>query len=309
MEIKCNQLEWKAALAAGLFLNCGIMLEASIPYFSGWKDRTKLDARIAIGSTIASIDKKNDVINSYLMAKSYNPNQKVMIGYLVPIIFLAACLPTPSSGDHPLKKLLENNDTVVAAETALGDTPLHAAAMNSADALELLLADGRLDINEANNDGKTPLYMAMECNEKGSHAPAIRLITSSNRFLVNSRDNRGRTMLHIAVAEGNLPVVEQILALRDGTDEEPLRPLPLNPNIVDEKGRTPADYLGDIEDVKTRMYIQNALAGAGAEYGRDGQHIALFDSSTGDLEYEDHVAGVDSAVEMVNGFPSSPSPS
>jgi ankyrin repeat protein len=292
MEIKCNRLEWRSVLVAGLFLNYGAVLEASIPCFSEWNDRTKLDSRIAIGTSVASIDKMGDLINSYLAGKTYNPNQKVMIGYYLPVIFYAACLPNPTTGDHLLKKILEDNMTVVAVETALGDTPMHAAAINSSAALELLIADERLDINEHNNSGKTPIYVAMECNNGNSHSAAINLLKGTSRFLINSRDNRGRTMLHIAVAEGNQNVVTQIFALEDKGGN------PLDANIKDDLGQTAADYLEDIDNVATRVAIQNALDSNNAIYGMAGNHITSYTQGTGACEYAAHAADV--AVPEVN---------
>ncbi|MDR0740451.1 MAG: hypothetical protein LBF34_01945 [Puniceicoccales bacterium] len=285
MEIKCNRLEWRSALVAGLFLNCGIALDASIPYFSEWRDRTKLDSHIAIGTTIASIDKKNDLITNYLAGKSYNPNQKVIMGYYLPIIYYVACLPNPTSGEHSLKKLLEDSTTVVAVETALGDTPMHAAAINSAAALELLIADGRLDVNEHNNAGKTPIYVAMECNSGSSHAASINLLKGSDRFLINSRDNKGRTMLHIAVIEGDSNVITQILTLTASGQT-------LDVNIKDNQGQTPADYLEDIDNIATRVEIQNVLFGASAHFGVAGYHIISYNQTSGACECDEHSSDV-----------------
>jgi hypothetical protein len=151
----------------------------------------------------------------------------------------------------------------------------------------------------------------MECNigtiANGTHTAMITLITGSGRFRINSRDNSGRTMLHIAVIEGNLNVVTQILDLRTEEFGEDPKNDKLNVNIVDDEGRTPADYLEDIENAETRMEIQNALAGAGAIYGQDGQHIAIYDDDTGVLTYGNH--GPNSPVGVVEGFPPSTSPS
>jgi hypothetical protein len=278
MEIKCNRLEWRSALVAGLFLNCGVVLEAllpsPVPCFSEWDDRTKLDSRVAIGSNIASIDKMYDLISSYIAGKSYNPNQMVMIGNSLPIIFFAACLPNPVSGDHPIRKLFNDNNTVITTETATGDTPAHVGAANSLAAMQEIIADGRLDINEHNNAGKTPLYVAMECNRENSHRDIILLITGCSRFLVNSRDNRGRTMLHVAVQEGNAHVAEQILGLI-GT---PYNGHTLNIDVVDDVGRTPADYLEEIADIEARVAIQNILHEVEATYANGGYQVTGYAS-------------------------------
>ncbi|MDR2371710.1 MAG: ankyrin repeat domain-containing protein [Puniceicoccales bacterium] len=292
MEIKCNRLEWRSALVAGLFLNCGIALEGSIPYLGGWKDRTKLISRFAIGSSIASIDKMPDLLTSYVAGKSFNPNQNAMFGSNLPIIFWMVCLPNPATGEHPLRKLLDNNDTVVTVETALGDTPMHAAAINSSAALELLIADERLDVNEHNNSGKTPIYVAMECNNGGSHLAAINLLKSCDRFLINSRDNHGRTMLHVAVAEGDLNVITQILALQDKSGNS------LGVNITDDEDKTAADYLEDIDNIATRVEIQNALSGASAHFGVAGYHIDSYASTSGACECAEH--GSDAEVSAVS---------
>jgi hypothetical protein len=308
MEIKCNRLKWKAALVAGLFLNCGVALDASsssdrlgkplnldgvistLPCFD-WVSgmRETRDTGIFLAGAIVPLLAKNAAVASYIEGKNYNPNYTALVGLTIPIIFLAASVSGQYAlENHPLKKLLGDPNTVVNIQLSSGDTPLHIAAGNSLIATELLLNDGRLDVNEHNDRGETPLYVAMRYNRSGSHTAIINILLNSLRFLINSRDNHGRTMLHIAVMQGDIRVVTQLLALRNG---DGYHGYVLDVNIRDDMGRTPADYLEGIDNMHTRMEIQDALAGAEATYGRDGNHIKTHNRDTGAYECAEHSNG------------------
>jgi ankyrin repeat protein len=221
---------------------------------------------VAIGNQITNIDGMTKLIDSFVAGKSYNPNQQVLIGYSLPLIYFVVSLKETTS----LQKLLEDINATISIETSLGNTPMHIAAINSIACLKLLIKDGRLDVNEHNYEGKTPLYVAMECNHQGSsgiwsHQDNIEALLASDRIRINSRDNRGRTMLHIAVISGDTNVVTQILKLTGqyGTDNQRLEV-----NITDDRGKTPADYLEYIKNENVQKSIQILLAALGtAKYG------------------------------------------
>jgi ankyrin repeat protein len=249
----------------------GTEIPPSIPCFLQWTDRTSLDSRVAIGTNVTTIDKIKDLVTSYINNKNYNPNQKVMMGYYLPLIFYVASL---SAADE-LKILLSNNDTVVAVETALGDTPMHAAAINSSECLKLLIADQRLNVNEHNNNGETPLYVAMKYHyvTPGGDGTTIsysqlndnvKELLLADFIQVDSVDEAfGCNMLHIAVKQKNENVVKQILAIQTNRNY----PLSDIVNAKDKALKTPADYLEDIQDNVLRHNIQNALSGIGAVFG------------------------------------------
>ncbi|MDR2812552.1 MAG: ankyrin repeat domain-containing protein [Puniceicoccales bacterium] len=269
---KFNQLMGRHVLVTGLILGYGSLssnlasstiavptyMPLEIPCLSGWNDRTKKDSRVSIGSNLVKIDGMKSLFESFASGKNFNTNQQVMIGYLLPIIHFTSCL---QSGTV-LKKILDDNSAVISIETSLGNTPMHFAAANSSECLQLLIADGRLDVNEHNYNGETPLYVAMKYN-KANVGPLL----NCSQIKINSRDNRGRTMLHTAVIFGEADVVEQILALKgtpygEGGQE-------LDVDVKDDMGRTPADYLVAIGNINTRAKIQKLLHDAGA-HNKDG---------------------------------------
>jgi hypothetical protein len=287
---KLNQLGWRHALVAGLvFLGYNMTIEASLPNFGDLTDRVRFGYRFSIAGAIADVNKMGEVVAAYLNKKGCDPNLQIMYGLRLPVSFYAASLPNPSdpSKKHPLKILLENDDLVLNAEGADGSTPCHIAAKNSLPGLQLLIDDGRLDINECDRDGKSPLYVALECNSSNSHERIIDAILKCKGFILNSRSNMGQTMLHVAIIEGNWRVGRQIFALDTpiGTyygDQQ------LDVNVTDSRGDNPADYLYAIDNEYVRAQFQDALAARGARYGVAGPHIASF--ADGNYTYGAHAA-------------------
>ncbi|MDR1435056.1 MAG: ankyrin repeat domain-containing protein [Puniceicoccales bacterium] len=289
MDEKISRLVGRRAWIAGLVLGAAEIstvavgsgvpevppyMPLEIPYLSGWTDRTKKDSRVVIGTNIVRIDGMKVLFESFSSGKSFNTNQQVMIGYLLPVIHFAASLQSGSV----LKKILDENTAVVSIETALGNTPMHFAAANSQECLQLLIEDGRLDVNEHNYNGETPLYIAMKYNlspEGGGQRPNkanVDLLLGCPRIRVNSRDVKGRTLLHIAVMYGEADIVKQILDLDADKTEYGDSKQTLDVNVKDDMGHTPADYLGALTDRELREKIQKLLHGAEAKYG-DGEDV------------------------------------
>ncbi|MDR1590394.1 MAG: ankyrin repeat domain-containing protein [Puniceicoccales bacterium] len=292
MEIKSNQSEWRSALVAGLFLSCGMVLKAEttapqIPCWSAMSDDSKRDVRVVIGTNVARTELLGDLVNSFLTGKSIDPNKKVIVGPYLPLIFFAASVSGASyntAETHPVKKLLDNNDTDVAVQTTFGDTPLHVAAMNSNVATQLLIDDGRLDVNEHNSNGETPYYRALYYGK----TDCATTLVNSPKFFINSRDNHGRTILHVAVRDGADAVVtklinEKSIAWNDHS---------LEVNIKDAGGKTPADYLEDVDDIDTRAIIQDALKEGGATYGKVGRHITDYNAGDGTYKLTAHAENI-----------------
>jgi hypothetical protein len=258
----------KKLLIAGLVLGgFSIVLEASFPCFSRPNDVKEFGSYLAIGNRWVSVKEMESFISSYIRGKSYNPNQMVLIGHPWPILFGAASLIDPG----PLERLLQNKDTEmfiplqseelkVVRES--GNTPIHVAAMNSAPCLKVLINDGRLGVNTYNKDNKTPLYLAMTCNNRET----IKTLLAAPSINVNAVNIWRRTMLHIAVMNGDINVVGQLVAL-NGTYGEDKRSL--NINAKDDLGKTPADYLTTIKNANVRKTIQRLLHEKGARYGND----------------------------------------
>ncbi|MEO0202771.1 MAG: ankyrin repeat domain-containing protein [candidate division WOR-3 bacterium] len=92
------------------------------------------------------------------------------------------------------------------------------------------------DINIKNNNGKTPLHIAVE-NE---YEDIVKLLLEKN-VDVNIKDNEGNTPLHKAVKNGNYFIIKELLKF--GADK----------NIKNNEGKTPFDLakeLGDDEILK-----------------------------------------------------------
>ncbi|MDR0590927.1 MAG: ankyrin repeat domain-containing protein [Puniceicoccales bacterium] len=280
MEIKYSQSRRKSAAIAGLLLGGnglffaleGILVQAAvrdlpapppnlpleIPVPSKLPPEAMFDRYSSIGSNTAPWEKRQALYESFVNGKSFNPNQKTQEGFRIALICAVSTLPQ----NDLLQKLLANGDLIVSVKTALGNSPLHFAAAHSTENLALLLADGRLDINEANCSGKTPLFIAMECENSTN----VNALLADPRIRVNATNERGWTALHIAVMHGDKDVVGQLMGLKASYGEDKHE---LNPNVKDDTGHTPADYLANIKDLDLRREIQNYLVYAEARYGDD----------------------------------------
>jgi len=98
------------------------------------------------------------------------------------------------------------------------------AELGNVAILELLLSTGRVDINEKDKDGRTPLSSAAE---KG-HEVVVKLLLSTGKAEVDAKDKDGRTSLSLAVANRHEAVVKLLLSTGK-----------VNINTKDKDGRTP----------------------------------------------------------------------
>ena len=107
-----------------------------------------------------------------------------------------------------------------------GRTPLYLACRNdNLDIVRLLLANGA-DINKADYDGRTPLLWACRYNK-----PEIveLLLNKGAQESINKADNCGETPLYWACYHDNLDIITLLLAI--GAEK--------SVNIADKYGRTP----------------------------------------------------------------------
>ena len=72
-----------------------------------------------------------------------------------------------------------------------------------AEVVSLLLGKEGVDVNQATNDGATPLFIA---SQKG-HAEVVSLLLGKEGVDVNQATNNGTTPLYIASQEGHADVV------------------------------------------------------------------------------------------------------
>ena len=94
-----------------------------------------------------------------------------------------------------------------------GDTPLHRAAevIPGDDLAELLIAQGA-DVNAKNNEGKTPLQLALK---RENMDVVVLLIAKGAQFTdkeVTSKDKQGYTLLHYAARGDSKRAIELLIA-------------------------------------------------------------------------------------------------
>ncbi|MDE6576070.1 MAG: ankyrin repeat domain-containing protein [Opitutales bacterium] len=186
----------------------------AIPQISTWDSDQKRAARFWYSGTEYAIDQLDNLLNTVVGAKGNAPNTKVLVGFRLPAIILAACSSLPDA----LDSILKNTNASVTAETILRYNAAHAAAINSAKCLQLIVDDGRIDINRRTMNGESPLFFAAKhygeswlLNSTNNDNP-LRILLKAKNINLNSEDYLGRTIFHIAVMKGEATVVEVVLS-------------------------------------------------------------------------------------------------
>ena len=124
-----------------------------------------------------------------------------------------------------------------------GRTPLFTASYQGhVEVVKLLLAAPGIDVNQANNNGFTPLYNA---SQEG-HVEVVKLLLAVGAD-VNKASKGGWTPLYMASRNGHAEIVKLLLAA-PGIDV----------NLANNNGDTPlfiASYQGDVEVVKLLLAV------------------------------------------------------
>jgi ankyrin repeat protein len=140
-----------------------------------------------------------------------------------------------------VRTLIRDYDADINAQDSHGDMPLHNAAGSGKEdvALTLIIEFG-CDTNTANKDGVTSLHSAC----RWGHPGVVKVVGKRTSPLAT--DRHGNTPLHVAVAEGELECVKEVLELDI--------PIMLRNN----EGKTARD-LAQHQDIKTCLdtYIRN----------------------------------------------------
>jgi ankyrin repeat protein len=163
-------------------------------------------------------------IVSLLLEKGANPNALDSLGK-TPLLLII-----PRGIQEEIYSMLLEKGANPAAKDTYGDTSLHIAIMNNVDvSIFSRLAGARIDINERNKQGVTPLALAVEhgkpnivnylvgqgadihAKDVGGSTPLIRAFTSAPDMLsllvtsktVAVRDSAGNTPLHIGILNAN----------------------------------------------------------------------------------------------------------
>lgn len=152
---------------------------------------------------------------------------KLLQGTLVALLIPCALFATPlidaveAGNEREVVRLLDSGADVNEANDE-GDSPLHTAVWEGhAGIAELLLKRGAA-VNAVNEKGETPLHWAAE---KGLHGMVWLLL--EQRAAVNAKDEDGQTPLHYAAEKGRTQAAA--LLLKKGADAR----------ITDSDGKTP----------------------------------------------------------------------
>lgn len=110
------------------------------------------------------------------------------------------------------------------------------------DSMKTILADPSSDVNQANEDGRTSLFLA----SKNGHLEMVELLLSTQGVDVDKADNDGNTPLLVASLSGNVPIVKALLAAgvdTNKTDEDGHSALFFATLKQSRRGRGPSEKL------------------------------------------------------------------
>jgi len=149
-------------------------------------------------------------------------------------LLVAVCFRRPIQA---IKALLENTRIDPNQTNSQGNTPLHIAVQeNQPEMMGVLLEDTRIDPNLTNNKENTPLHIAT----RSGHPELVSVLLAHNRVDRNKTDSTGNTPLHIAVLHDNPRMIELLLTagatatLKDGENRTPLyRAVIITPSAID----------------------------------------------------------------------------
>jgi ankyrin repeat protein len=111
-----------------------------------------------------------------------------------------------------------------------GNTPLHMAIRKSNEDMIFLLVNSGADVNISNKKGKTPIHMAFEFFDVNDGIAYFLLMKTDK---INEVDGDGNTYLHKAVLAKDYKVIKKLLEKN------------CNVNIYNCKEKTPLHYIGD----------------------------------------------------------------
>lgn len=135
------------------------------------------------------------------------------------------------NGHLKVASLLMQHGADVEQADSSGNAPLHfAAAYGWMDCIELLLNDGKANINVRNTWNITPINIAMLMN----HVGCVKQLLNYPEIEVNCKDEKGRNLLMLCLYNLNEGSTEFIsFLLEKGAD----------PNMVDIQGRSALHHL------------------------------------------------------------------
>ena len=153
-----------------------------------------------------------------------------MNGHRGVIVQLKSCGRLDKSHSH--KDMIGRNAISLVAEGGFDET------------LKLLLKLDMPGIDEADNDGKTPLFWAIEANNDST----VKILVKTKRVNINHRNQDGRTPLSWAISHGSERTVQLLLAC-DGIDL----------HRRDYKGLTPLDWSRKSSKIEIGSILEKAM--------------------------------------------------
>ncbi|WP_264686539.1 ankyrin repeat domain-containing protein [Wolbachia endosymbiont (group B) of Rhopobota naevana] len=205
-----------------------------------------------------------------------------------------------SSNKFDIVKFLLDKNANIKAKDVYGNTPLHVAAQydSKLEIVEFLLDKNASGINDVNNNGSTPLHLAIQGNKPST----VKLLLNKGAN-INAKDKDGKTPLDLAVQEGYTDIVQIIEQVQSDLDKELLTAVQngdlnkvkslisrnANVNTRDKYSWTPlhwAAYKGHLEVaeflVKKAADINAADKGP---YGKKSIHVAAENNSKDIIEF------------------------
>jgi ankyrin repeat protein len=177
------------------------------------RPRFNLNSQTNNGLTAVHIATANGNVDfvKMLIKSGANLNLKDIEGR-VALHFAASALNSPADILNLLLRLAEGKSKVDIEQGDFeGKTPLHYAVESSDEAVVIALLRHGADPNATSNIGVTPLYLAVQSD----HKPIVEhLLFYGADILAKSARNGGLTALHAAVSSGHEKVVDYLLSLK-----------------------------------------------------------------------------------------------
>ncbi|KAJ6779408.1 hypothetical protein PWT90_09249 [Aphanocladium album] len=171
----------------------------------------------------------------------------------------------------PAVEYLIANGANIHAKTAEGASALiltASSALNNKELADVLLRDGRIDINLRDMYGRTALFYAAM---RGQDTILESLLAHSPSADVSLKDHWGTTALSMAVRNGHVRVVEMLLAAHDKS--QPILAM------KDEHGRSILDWARRTSNGEIWRMLAATPEGATVDIVEDAEAMMRFDDS------------------------------